>query len=748
MENEEMNTLVSNEAEKPSEFVYSIGEEAKDSSGEAVDSSKFTFVQQDKSIHDVKFNTKPTTFMKDAMKRFTKNHSSVAGGIILGVLFLLALILPASISFDVDQSHNYETNLPMKLFPAGTGFWDGTRVGKNENYPYVVDEDGEDVLDEDGNKIFNNYANYPDESVVVKVENKTASYMDHAESGANGGYIRLTADPSSSKTSTIGASMYGTSYNGYDFTNNKYTLTYSLGTDDDKKYGDYIAPKYSLIMSSDSQVYFINGGMSENYGEKETISSGANITPHKNITVDLKTAIENSYTLNMTTYEFKKATVTASSFNGKNLSFGLAFMNDLEKSTAIFVQNYRIEGKKNDDSALPVAQRRALNARSFGSSDTFSSNDATIKDANTLVQQEKSSDGIDNPSYWTATTKARYDAFDTFVVKADITYDMYKIAYGLKNNMDANQSTVLKWKKAGLVTWETSSDDDYDMLDDLLKKPSSYALTEEGEKSSEVYLVKITSMTKNDTDPARPIYNIQGQFMMYKYLGYSSIPLHLFGTEKKGRDMLKYVFAGLRTSLILGIVVSFINILIGIIWGSISGYYGGMVDITMERITDILGGVPYIVLMTVLTIKMGTTFFVFALSLCLTGWIGTASTTRSQFYRYRGREYVLAAKTLGAKAPRLIFRHILPNAVGTIVTRSILMIPSVIFSEATIAYLGLGLTNLSSLGVILNDCQSQLSQYPYQLVFPSVIISLLMICFNLFGNGLRDAFNPSLKGED
>ena len=117
-------------------------------------------------------------------------------------------------------------------------------------------------------------------------------------------------------------------------------------------------------------------------------------------------------------------------------------------------------------------------------------------------------------------------------------------------------------------------------------------------------------------------------------------------------------------------------------------------------------------------------------------------------YRYRGREYVLASKTLGAKAPRLIFRHILPNAIGTIVTSSVLIIPSVIFNEATISYLGLGFQGMSSLGVILSRYQDTLRQFPYQLAVPAIIIALLMICFNLFGNGLRDAFNPSLKGTD
>lgn len=226
------------------------------------------------------------------------------------------------------------------------------------------------------------------------------------------------------------------------------------------------------------------------------------------------------------------------------------------------------------------------------------------------------------------------------------------------------------------------------------------------------------------------------------------MPLHLFGTDREGKDVLKNVFAGLRTSLLLGTLVALINIAFGVLWGSISGYFGGWVDLMMERFTDILVGIPWIVLMTVLCIKLGQNFFVFALALCLTGWIGTESITRSQFYRYKGREYVLAARTLGASAPRLIFRHILPNAVGPIITSSVLMIPSTIFSEATISYLGLGLQNLSSLGVILSDAQKNLSVYPYQMMIPAVIISLLMICFNLFGNGLRDAFNPSLKGSE
>ena len=133
----------------------------------------------------------------------------------------------------------------------------------------------------------------------------------------------------------------------------------------------------------------------------------------------------------------------------------------------------------------------------------------------------------------------------------------------------------------------------------------------------------------------------------------------------------------------------------------------------------------------------------------MTGWMGVAGRTRTQFYRYKGREYVLASRTLGAIDGRLIFRHILPNAMGTIITSSILMIPSVIYSEASIAYLGLGLKGQLMFGVILTENSNIFQGYTmYLLIIPTIIMAFLLVSFNLFGNGLRDAFNPSLKGED
>jgi oligopeptide transport system permease protein len=224
------------------------------------------------------------------------------------------------------------------------------------------------------------------------------------------------------------------------------------------------------------------------------------------------------------------------------------------------------------------------------------------------------------------------------------------------------------------------------------------------------------------------------------------MPKYLFGTDDHGRDYFKYLFQGLRISLILGVLTAAVNITIGLVWGAVSGYFGGWTDLIMERFTEILGGVPWIIVMTLVILHLGSNFGSFILALCLTGWIGMAAETREQFYRYKGREYVLASRTLGASDARLIFRHILPNGIGTIITGAVMEVPSVIFSEATISYLGLGLQGLGSFGVALSYAQGFIGTSPYLIICGSLIMCIMMISFNLFGNGLRDAFNPSLKG--
>lgn len=226
-------------------------------------------------------------------------------------------------------------------------------------------------------------------------------------------------------------------------------------------------------------------------------------------------------------------------------------------------------------------------------------------------------------------------------------------------------------------------------------------------------------------------------------------PLHLFGTNQHGQDIFVCLASGARLSFGLSIGVSVLNLLIGLCYGAIEGYYGGKTDLAMERIADILAAIPFIVVATLFQLHLANRVGAIAsllFSFVLTGWIGIASRVRAQFYRFKNAEYVLCARTLGAADRRLIFRHILPNAIGTIITSCVLLIPGVIFSEAMLSYLGivnLESANLTSLGTMLSGGRAYLGTQPYILAFPAIFIALLEISFNLLGNGLRDAFNPA-----
>jgi oligopeptide transport system permease protein len=242
----------------------------------------------------------------------------------------------------------------------------------------------------------------------------------------------------------------------------------------------------------------------------------------------------------------------------------------------------------------------------------------------------------------------------------------------------------------------------------------------------------------------------------YEYFRYMNgfEPIFYFGTNIYGQDIFACLAYAGRLSFLLAFSVSFINFIIGAIYGAIEGYYGGAIDMLMERFTDILARIPFMVVATLFQLHLAkqvgpviSLLFAFV----LTGWIGMASTVRMQFYRFKGQEYVLAARVLGASDWRIMFRHIFPNSLGTIVTSSVLVIPGVIFSESSLTYLGivnLDSSTMTSVGTMLANGKEYLSSYPHVIFFPALFISLLMISFNLFGNGLRDAFNPSLRGAD
>jgi len=261
--------------------------------------------------------------------------------------------------------------------------------------------------------------------------------------------------------------------------------------------------------------------------------------------------------------------------------------------------------------------------------------------------------------------------------------------------------------------------------------------------------------TEDDPDGMRG-YNYVVRVSSYNYFQYKFgfEPYFAFGTNTRGFDIISRLASGARFSLLLALLVSVVNLTIGAIYGAIEGYYGGIIDLAMERFSDIIADIPFMVVTVLFQLHLASKVGVVGsliYAFILTGWIGMASRVRMQFYRFKNQEYVLAARTLGARDSRIIWRHIFPNSLGTIITGSILVIPGVIFSETSLSYLGiisLDSSTMSSIGSMLSEGQGVMTSAPHVVLFPAIFIALLEISFNLVGNGLRDAFNPSLRGSE
>jgi oligopeptide transport system permease protein len=245
------------------------------------------------------------------------------------------------------------------------------------------------------------------------------------------------------------------------------------------------------------------------------------------------------------------------------------------------------------------------------------------------------------------------------------------------------------------------------------------------------------------------VYRTQLDFYRYSLNQTAEDTYFWFGTDQQGRDLFTLLWQGSRISIFLAIVVTSINLMIGLFLGAISGYYGGLYDLLFDRLIDILANIPFLGILTLLILRFGSTYWIIIVAFVATGWIGSYGATRAQFYRYKLREYVLAARTLGAKDPRIMSKHIFPNAIGTLITSFSLAIPSFIFTESTFSFLGIiNYENSTSIGKLLSIGQATMQQHYHLLLFPAIYLSILMLSFNLFANGLRDAFNPSLRGVD
>jgi ABC-type dipeptide/oligopeptide/nickel transport system permease subunit len=672
----------------------------------SIDKSKdFEFVQKDQTIKDIKLHGKPTTFFKDSMKRFVKNKSSVMGGVILGVLIIMAIFVPVFMpnegAYNLDTTQIMQAEMPPKLFDDADGFWDGTI--KREGYAYDVST---------GLPAGYTSATASKVEPYSVVENKATQYGDGGSMIVyNPPYTGATSNLLGVKSSTL----------DFDFTND-YRLNVSFNLE---QYSTYKMARFRILLvdsdSSDFSPYYFVSGSLDDYGYIDIPSDG-------NYSVDIKQGLDDVY-----------GDFAYSSLDDVSLFVGV----EPDKSQNTYILLSSLSLSSSDEAANEKVSK--IN---------FIDGNSVMLESKQIVVESQGEDGetieesVPNPAFWTSNISA-VGAYGVNVHYCNFLYDKYEEVYGDKTQNGLSGVYITLQIKYDFISFDFSN-----RKDDM---------------SAEEIASRLTIL--NDMSPVREIlaihgtpevsYNADGSIALisgatfdcvvsqYRSMGYSSMPKFIFGTNAKGQDFFKKIFSGLRLSLLIAFGVAFVNIIIGLVWGSISGYFGGRTDIIMERICDIIGGLPTMVIITLTILYAHNDILAMMIALFMTGWMGVSGRTRTQFYRFKGMEYVLASRTLGAKDARLIFKHILPNSLGTIITSSILMIPGVMYTEASIAYLGLGLKDMPLFGVILSEGNAFFqSEATFLLVIPTIIMMLLMICFNAFGNGLRDAFNPSLKGSE
>ena len=222
--------------------------------------------------------------------------------------------------------------------------------------------------------------------------------------------------------------------------------------------------------------------------------------------------------------------------------------------------------------------------------------------------------------------------------------------------------------------------------------------------------------------------------------------IHWFGCDMLGRDLFVRVMYGARISLSVGFIASFISLFIGVIYGGISGYAGGRWDNIMMRIVDVIYSVPAMIYVILLMVVLGSGLKSIFITLGISYWAPMARMVRAEVMRIKNEEFVTAARAAGASASRILFRHIIPNAMGAVIVTLTFSVPGAIFTEAFLSFVGLGVSApMASWGVLSSDAVPAMAIYPWQLFFPAGAISITILAFNFLGDGLRDALDPKLR---
>ncbi|MGO2987983.1 MAG: oligopeptide ABC transporter permease [Staphylococcus saprophyticus] len=219
-----------------------------------------------------------------------------------------------------------------------------------------------------------------------------------------------------------------------------------------------------------------------------------------------------------------------------------------------------------------------------------------------------------------------------------------------------------------------------------------------------------------------------------------------FGTDQLGRDLWSRTWQGAQVSLFIGVVAALLDIFIGVVYGAISGFFGGRIDNVMQRIIEVVASIPTLIVVILFVLIFEPSIWTIILAMAITGWIGMSRVVRGEFLKLKNQEFVLASKTLGASKIKLIFKHILPNTLGVIVVTSMFTVPNAIFFEAFLSFIGIGVpAPRTSLGSLVNEGRAMLLIHPHELFIPALVLSLLILFFYLFSDGLRDAFDPKMR---
>ncbi len=246
-------------------------------------------------------------------------------------------------------------------------------------------------------------------------------------------------------------------------------------------------------------------------------------------------------------------------------------------------------------------------------------------------------------------------------------------------------------------------------------------------------------------------YTMSEQHLTHTYapIGYEDPTdghVHIFGTDTLGRDIFTRVWYGGRISLFISFTAVLVNFIIGMIYGGIAGYVGGKVDNIMMRIIEIINGIPYLIIVVLLMMVIPAGTMTMVIAYATVGWTGMARLVRGQIMSLKEHDFIVAAKVMGARPARIIAKHLLPNTLSVVIVNITLAIPSAIFTEAFLSYIGLGVpVPLASWGTLANEGSRVFQMYPSQLIIPAICISLTMLSFNLLGDGLRDALDPKLR---